>query len=115
MSSVSGTRSAVQTHLADLVGTPNELPLADLPTRRSILQKMLLVRMQDPRDYRNIPIMEVADKLGKAVTSIWLKCNSKLAGSMVKESEVVKRVFMLWNRMEMVASGGKKKAKGKRR
>lgn len=78
---------------------------------------MLLVRLQDPRDYRKVAIMELARKVGKAVRSIWMNCNSKLVGAVLKENEVVRRVFMLWNRMEEVASGGKKKAnkKGKRR
>ncbi len=115
MSGGASTRSATKTHLADLVGKPQELPQADLPTKRGILQMMLLVRLEDPRDYRKVPIMELARKVGRAVSSIWLKCNSKLVGAVVKEKEVERRVFMLWNRMEGVASGGKKKAKGKRK
>ena len=115
MSAGANTRSAAQSHLADLVGSPEDLPLADLPTRRNVLQKMLLEKLRDPRDYRHIPIMEVAEKVGKDVTSAWKKINSKVVVALVKEREVVRRVHMLWIRMEGVANGGKKKSHGNRK
>ena len=86
-----GTRSATSTSLAELVGGPGPLPVADLATRRNVLQQMLQVRLSDPRDPRHIPIMELANKVGKALVSSWLKCNQKLAGAIVKEKEVRKR------------------------
>ena len=46
------------------MGTAEDLPLADLPTRRKVLQKMMLEKLNDPRDYRNIPTMELTGKKG---------------------------------------------------
>ena len=114
MSAGKGTRSA-QPQLGNFVGTPQDLPLADLPTRRNVLQKMMWEKLNDPRDYRNIPTMELAGKTGRAVISIWTQMNSEMTRALLKEKEVVRRAFMLWTRMEEAASGGKKKASGKRK
>ena len=35
---------------ADVVGKPEDLPLADLPTRRNVLQKMLFEKLNSPVD-----------------------------------------------------------------
>ena len=87
----------------------------DLPTRRSVLRKMILEKVQDPRDIRNIPNMEVAVKVGGDVLAAWGKINSKMEGAVVKEKEVVRRVFHLWERPMDVASGGKKGKKGEKK
>ena len=76
---------------------------------------MILEKVQDPRDYRNIPNMEVAVKVGKAVMTLWNRINPRMEKAMVKEKEVVRKVFTLWERLEFVSSGGKKKAKGKKK
>ena len=116
MSGGPSTRASAHTHLVGMVGGPEELPLADLPTRRSVLRKMILEKMQDPsRDIRNIPNMEVACKVGGAVLDAWGKINSKVERALVKEKEVVRRVFHLWERLVDVASGGKKGEKGKKK
>ena len=54
---MSGGKSTIfaQPQLSNFVGTAEDLPLADLPTRRNVLQKMMLEKLNDPRDYRNIP------------------------------------------------------------
>ena len=114
MSGGKSTRSA-QPQLVNFVGTPEDLPLADLPTRRNVLQKMMLDKLNDPRDNRHIPTMELAAKTGRAVLSQWSQMNTQMMSTLVKEKEVVRRVFVLWTRMEEVASGGKKKASGKRK
>ena len=75
MSGGPSTRASAHTHFVDLVGGPEELPLADLPTRRSVLRKMILEKVQDPRDIRNIPNMEVAVKVGGDVLAAWGKIN----------------------------------------
>ena len=97
------------------MGSPEELPLVDLATRRNVLKKMQLEKLRDPRNYRHIPNMDLAEKTGKAVYSAWRKVNHRLEGALVSEREVVRRVFMLWTRMEAVASGGRKKSSGKRK
>ena len=56
MSAKKGTRSA-QPQLMNFVGPPEELPLADLPTRRNVLQKMMLDKLNDPRYEKQIPII----------------------------------------------------------
>ena len=108
MSAGKGTRAA-QPQLGNFVGTPQDLPLADLPTRRNVLQKMMWEKLNDPRDHRNIPIMELAGKTGRAVIAMWTKMNREMTRSLVKEKEVVRRIFMLWTRMDGVASGGKRR------
>ena len=56
MSGGPSTRASAHTHFVDLVGGPEELPLADLPTRRSVLRKMIL------EEYRSgIPAQEVKE------------------------------------------------------
>ena len=115
MSGGPSTRASAHTHLVDMVGGPEELPLADLPTRRSVLRKMILEKMQDPRDIRNIPNMEVAVKVGGSVLDAWGKINSKMERALVKEKEVARRVFHLWERLLDVASGGKKGKKKKKK
>ena len=114
MSAAKSTRSTQPT-LSDFVGTPEELPLADLPTRRNVLQKMMLEKLNDPRYERHIPTMELAGKTGRAVLSLWTQMNTQMTRALVKEKEVIRRVFLLWTRMEEVTSGGKKKASGKRK
>ena len=63
MSGDKSTRLA-QLKLSNIVGTAEDLPLADLPTRRNLLQKMMLEKLNDPRDYRNNPTMELTGKTG---------------------------------------------------
>ena len=72
MSGGPSTRASAQTPMVDMVGGPEELPLADLPTRRSVLRKMFLEKV-NPRDIRNIPNMEV-----RAAESIFLAGNTVL-------------------------------------
>ena len=101
--------------MVDMMGGPEELPLANLPTRRSVLRKMFLEKVNDPRDIRNISNMEVAVKVGEAVLTSWRKINSKMEGALVKEKEVVRKVLNLWDRLVGVSSGGKKGKKGKKK
>ena len=107
------TRSSDQNHLTELVGSPEDLPLSDLPTRRNILQKMLLQKLHDPRDSRNIPNMEIAGQVARAAMAAWRRINARMA--MVKEKEVVRKVFTLWERLEGVAYAGRKKKQGKKK
>ena len=84
MSAAKSTRSTQPT-LSDFVGTPEELPLADLPTRRNVLQKMMLEKLNDPRYERHIPTMELAGKTGRAVLSLWTQMNTQMTRALVKE------------------------------
>ena len=97
MSGRKSTRSA-QPQLVNLVGPPEDLPLADLPTRRNVLQKMMQEKLNDPslRYERHIPTMELAGKTGWAVLSLWTQMNTQMTRALVKEKEVVRRVFLLW-------------------
>ena len=63
MSGGKSTRFA-QPQLSNFVGTAGDLPLADLLTRRKLLHKMMLEKLNNPRDYRNIPTMELTGKTG---------------------------------------------------
>ena len=51
------TRAAVSSSMTDLIGGPEELPTADLPTKRSVMKAMLMERVADTRDVRHIPVM----------------------------------------------------------
>ena len=75
MSGGPSTRASAHTHLVGMVGGPEELPVADLTTRRSVLRKMILEKVQDPIDIRNIPNMEVVVKVGGDVLAAWGKVN----------------------------------------
>ena len=50
-----------------------------------------------------------------AVMTLWTGINPRMERAMVKEKEVVRKVFTLWERLECVSSGGKKKVKGKKK
>ena len=105
--------------MTELVGSPEDLPLADIPTRRCILRKMLLEKMVESREgdryYKHVTNMEVAEKVAKSTLSLWKKINAKIVGALVTEKEIVRKVFLLWTRLENVANGGKKKSSGKKR
>ena len=79
MSSRKRTRLA-QPQLVNFVGPPEDLPLADLSTRRNVLQKMMLEKLNDPslRYERHIPTMELAGKTGRAVLSLWTQMNTQM-------------------------------------
>ena len=84
MPGATNTRASAHTNMTDLIGSPEDLPLADLPTRRNVLQKMILEKVQDPRDYRHITNMELAIKVGKAVMTLWTRLNPTIEIAMVK-------------------------------
>ena len=107
------TRAAVSSSMTDLIGGPEELPIADLPTKRSVMKAMLMERVADTRDVRHIPVMELAGKVGRKVTSKWLEINHKMRNVMVKQQEVDRKVFTLWQELTEVTS--KKKIKGTKR
>ena len=103
-----GTRSSLTTKMTELVGSPEDLPMADLPTRRCILRKMLLEKMVESREgdryFRHVTNMEVAGKVAKSTLSLWKKINAKIEGALVAEREIARKVFMFWTRMENVAN-----------
>ena len=94
MSGGKSTRFA-QPQLSNFVGTAGDLPLADLLTRRKLLHKMMLEKLNDPRDYRNIPTMELTGKTGGGFISQWTQINAKMTRALLNEKEVLRRVFML--------------------
>ena len=75
---------------------------------------MLFEKLNDPRDSRNIPTFELASKTGRAVIAMWKGTNSEMTRALLGEKEVIRRVFVLWTRMEEIATGGKKKTSGKK-
>ena len=77
------TRGAAHSHLTALIGKADDLPTADLPTRRNVLQALIKERLTDLRDIRNIPIMEMAGKVGRMVSSKWLEVNHKMKNVLV--------------------------------
>ena len=83
--------------MTELVGSPEDLPLADLPTRRCILRKMLLEKMIESREgdryYKHVTNMEVAEKVAKSTLFLWKKINAKIVGALVTEKEIVRKVF----------------------
>ena len=109
------TRGAAHSHLTALIGKADDLPTADLPTRRNVLQALIKERLTDPRDIRNIPIMEMAGKVGRMVSSKWLVVNHKMKNVLVPPREVSRKVLVLWQKLEDAASGGKKKKAVKRK
>jgi hypothetical protein len=104
-------RAATQTHLTSLIGAPQPLPVSDLPTKRNILQAMVQWRMTDQRDFRNIPVMEIAGAVCKQVKAQWLRVNHRMEKTIVTDKEIMRRMFMLWQKLETVVADGKKKKK----
>ena len=83
-----GTRGAGDSKLTKVIGKPADLPLADLPTRRNVLQKILEQRMIDSRYANHIPLMELALKVAKMIKAKWLEINHKMDKVMVNTAEV---------------------------
>ena len=111
-----GTRASVSSHLSKMIGKPEDLPAADLPTKRNVLQQVLKLRLQDPRYSRSIPITELAGRVGKMVIESWMRINYRMEKALVTEQEVSRRITALWQKLEEVASDGRrKKSKGKRK
>ena len=112
----SGTRASTNSYLSKMIGRPEDLPAADLPTKRNVLQQVLKLRLQDPRYFRNIPIAELAGRVGKMVIGSWMRINYRMEKALVTEQEVSRRIAALWQKLEEVASDGRrKKGKGKRK
>ena len=109
------TRGSTGSHLSEVIGTPENLPESDLPTARSVLRQMLKLRLEDPRDFRNIPIMEIAAVVGKMVRDNWIRINSRMESAVVTEQEVTRKVFQLWQDLGRVATGGKRKGSGQKK
>ena len=110
-----GTRSAAESNMFKLIGKPADLPLADLPTRRNVIQKMLELRLTDSRIVNHIPILELAWKVAKLIKAKWLEINHKMEKVMVETKEVARKIFVLWGKVDFVASGGKKKKHKKKK
>ena len=92
-----------------MIGNPEELPMADLPTRRNVLLKMLLERMKDGRDLRNIPFMELTARVKKSLRAAWMRVNHRMV--VVGEKEIRRKIFSFWQVLEQISSDNKKERK----
>lgn len=108
-----GTRASAHSHLTNLIDKPNDLPLADLPTRRNILQKILEQKMVSPK-YKK-PISIIAFEVGKMVKAKWMEINHRMEMVMVEPREIVRKINILWQKLEVVSSGGRKKRLNRRK
>ena len=90
------TRGSPSFHLTYVIGTPEDLPESDLPTARCVLRQMLKLRLENTRDIRNIPIMEIAILMGKMVRNNWVRNNMRMEKVLVTEQGVTRKVFQLW-------------------
>ena len=72
--------------------------------RRNVLQQMLLLRLMDTRDWRNVPIYELATKVGKMVVDTWIRANRRLEKAVVSQQEVTRKIFLLYQKLESYAN-----------
>ena len=107
----SATGGSTGSQLSEVIGTPENLPESDLPTARCVLRQMLKLRLEDSRDYRNIPIMEIAAVVGKMVRDNWIWINSRIENVVTKQ-EVKRKVSQLWQDFDRVGTEGKRKSSG---
>ena len=73
------TRGGSQNSVTKLIGSPKDLPVTDLATNRCVLQQMLQLRQDDPRDIRNIPVHELSIKTADLLIETWKLVNMKIA------------------------------------
>ena len=111
----SGTRARTSSSMRSLIGKPEQLPQADLPTRRNVLQRIMQVRLQDTKDKRHNPIACIASSVADEVRDIWLRINSGIGSCIVTKQEVIRKIVNLYKQAEEVASNGKKESEERRR
>ena len=79
--------------MTELVGSPEDLPNGDLPTRRCIPRKMLLEKMvesmEGDRCIKHVTNIEMAEKVAKSTLTFWKKVNAKIVGALVTEQEIL--------------------------
>lgn len=109
------TRSSSSCRIKDLIGKPEKLPQADLPTKKSALQHMLKLRLDDVRDARNIPITELAKATGERVREIWLKINQRMETAIISQQEITRKLVKLYQQADAAAWGGKTMRQGRSR
>ena len=100
----SGTRAGTSSSMTSLIGKPEQLPQADLPTRRNVLQRIMQVKLQDTKDKRHNPIACIASSVGDEVRDI----NSGIGSCIVTKQEVIRKIVNLYTQVE-VATNGKRK------
>ena len=104
-----GTRASASSRLVKLIGVPEDLPIADLPTNRNVLQQVHKLRVQDPRYFKTSPLVKLARTVGKMVVESWMRINHRMKKAIVTEQEVSRRIVVLWQKLERAASDGKTK------
>ena len=77
--SMATTRASSKTSVSEFIGNPENFLPGDLPTYRSVLQQMLQLQLDDPRDKRNIPIHELSVKTADLLLDTWRFANSKIS------------------------------------
>ena len=107
----SGTRARTSSSMRSLIGKPEQLPQADLPTRRNVLQRIVQVRLQDTKDKRHNPIACIASSVADEVRDHWLRINSGIGSCIVTKQEVIRKIVNLYKQAEEVATNRKKKVK----
>ena len=97
---MASTRAATRNAVTDLIGPAKPLPVGDLASNRCVLQQMILLRLEDPRDNRHIPIKELARKTAELLIENWRKLTIKLFS--ILRSSVISKL-----RPELSDSGGR--------
>ena len=110
------TRGSTQTSVSRLVGSAKTLPITDLATNRCVLQQMLLIRQEDPRDSRHISIHELSIQTAALIIENWNHVNSKITETpvIITSKQIVARLDHLWSMVEKF-SNPRKVTKGDRR
>ena len=109
MDMASGTRASKKARDTALIGTPAELPQADLPTNRDVLRRMLQIRENAKLGQ---PLIVTALKMADEVIEPWLPCNSEMERSILSRQQVQWKIQNLWRQIKSKPHK-KKAAKGK--
>ena len=109
---MASTRAATKNAVTDLIGPAKPLPVGDLASNRCVLQQMILLRLEDPRDNRHIPIKELAKKTTELLIENWKKVNHKIVQYPVilSNQQIEARIIRLWGKADKVTRV--KKGKG---
>ena len=112
---MASTRAATRNAVTDLIGPAKPLPVGDLASNRCVLQQMILLRLEDPRDNRHIPIKELARKTAELLIENWKKVNHKIVQYPVilSNQQIEARIIRLWGKADKVTSVKKGKVSGK--
>ena len=112
---MASTRAATRNAVTDFLGLAKPLPIRHIASNRCVLQQMILLRLEDPRDNRHIPIKELARKTAELLIENWKKVNHKIVQYPVilSNQQIEARIIRLWGKADKVTSVKKGKVSGK--